>query len=110
MEDCWACGKSQYRNSAIVVKGGDMKLKHGRVALQVIRGTTDSTADICINLISRYRSTNTQRRFPEENMASEISRNADWGRAINEQNEREKGRKDSEIGQRVAQIHIPFSS
>lgn len=49
-----------------------MKLKHKRVALQVTRGTTDSTADMYINLISRYRSTNTQRRFPEENMASEI--------------------------------------
>lgn len=87
-----------------------MKLKHKRVALQVTRGTTDSIADMYINLISRYRSTNTQRRFPEENMASKLSRNADRGRAINEQNEREKGRKDSEIDQRIAQIHIPFSS
>jgi len=87
-----------------------MKLKRKRVALQVTRSTTDSTADMYINLISRYRSTNTQRRFPEENMASEISRHADRGRAINEQNEREKGRKDSEIDQRIAQIHIPFSS
>lgn len=87
-----------------------MKLKHKRIALQVMRVTTDSIADMYINLISRYRSTNTQRRFPEENMASEISRNADWGRAINEQNEREKGRKGSEIDSRVAQIHIPFSS
>ena len=70
-----------------------MKLKHARVALQVTRGTTDSTADMYINLISRYRSTNTQRRFPEENMASELSRNADWGRAINEQTKEKKAEK-----------------